>query len=135
MCAAASFAISSRTSPTTMFAPASASLLQIARPIPRAPPVTTALRPFSDISSAIDFPLTSGMAIVHPPCEINEKQHLAVSQTTIIKRQRKESICIQPGERPMASQEPQRRWHKAGNQAHRLYFGIRCPPLWLMLHV
>jgi hypothetical protein len=57
--------------------------------------VTTALRPFNDISSAIDFPLTSGMAVVHPPYEIHEKQQGAPSQRTINKRQRKESTFLQ----------------------------------------
>jgi hypothetical protein len=35
------------------------------------------------------------MAMVHPPYEITEKQHLAVSQITINKRQRKESTFLQ----------------------------------------
>jgi hypothetical protein len=35
------------------------------------------------------------MAMVHPPCAIHEKQHLAVSQPTINTRQRKECTFLQ----------------------------------------
>lgn len=47
--AAVSFALASSRSPITSVAPASARRLLIARPMPAAPPVTTAVRPRNEI--------------------------------------------------------------------------------------
>jgi hypothetical protein len=72
--AEATASFSSR-SPIITAAPASASLVAAARPMPFAPPVTTATRPDSETRSAMLRSLTSAMAMVFsswiPPAAVD----------------------------------------------------------------